>query len=70
MMLVTNTRHALCKRQMLINCRTVSTVKTTDSDSDESESDGGVDDEELLLAMQMSMAPKSLKPPPSDSLHE
>ena len=61
MMLVTNTRHALCKRQMLINCRTVNTTKTTASDSDESASDGDVDDEELLLAKQMSMAPTSPK---------
>ena len=65
MMLDTNTRHVLRKRQMLINCRTVNTITTTASDSDESESDGGVDDEELLLAMQMSMAPTSPKPPES-----
>ena len=53
--------HELRKRQMLINCRTVNTTKTTASDSDESESDGGAGDEELLLAMQMSMAPTSPK---------
>ena len=50
---------------MLINCRTVDTRKAIVSDSDESASDGGVGDEELLLAMQMSMAPTSPKPPES-----
>ena len=65
MMLDTNTRHALRKRQMLIDCRTVNTPKTTARDSDESESDGGAGDEELLLAMKMSMAPTSPKTPES-----
>ena len=60
-MLDTSTRHALRKRQILIICRTVNTIKATANDSDESESDGGVGDEELLLAMQMSMAPTSPK---------
>ena len=55
---------------MLINCRTVNTRKAIVSDSGESESDGGVDDEELLLAMMMSMTTTSPKPTPSDSLHE
>ena len=51
--------------KMLINCRTVDTRKAIVSDSDESASDGGVGDEELLLAMQMSMGRTSLKPPES-----
>ena len=70
MMLDTNTRHALRKQQMLINFRTVDATKTTASESDESESDGGVDDEELLLAMQMSMAPASPKPAESTAFVE
>ena len=70
MMLDTNTRHALHKRQTLINCRTVDATTTTASGSDESESDGGVDDEELLLAMQMSMAPASVKPSESTTFVE
>ena len=56
--------------KMLINCRTVDATKVIFSDSDESESDGGADDEELLLAMKMSMAPTSPKSSPSDILHE
>ena len=56
--------------KMLINCRNVDSTKVISSDSDESERDGGVEDEELLLAMEMSMAPTSPKRPPPDVLHE
>ena len=71
-MLVDSTRkyHELCKRQTSINCRTMDATKVTLSDSGESESDSGVDDEELLLAIQTFMVPTSPKPTPSDSLHE
>ncbi len=55
---------------MLINYRTVGGTKVIFSDSDESESDGGVDDEELLLAMRMSMAKTSPKPPESTVFDE
>ena len=69
-MLDTNTRHALRKRQMLIDYRTVNTVTITASDSDESQSDGGVDDEELRLVMQLPMAPTSPKPSESTVFDE
>ena len=58
------------KREIIMNCGTVNTTKTTTSDSDESESDGSVDDEELLLAMKMSMAPTSPKPSESTAFVE